>query len=143
MLKTALTAAALVLASAQASAADMKLLVGGAMQEPFREVGAEFAKKNGHKLEFTVDTTGLLQKRLREGAKADIILLASPGMDALEKEHLIAAGTREMVRDYLLQFAQLADADELIVVPASPTLETRLRSIELLADAAGLRAAVA
>src|SRR5215472_13302630 len=94
MLRTSFFAAALVFAASQANAADMKLLVGGAMQEPFREVGAEFAKRNGHKLDFTVDTTGLLQKRLREGAKADIILLSSPGMDALEKENLITPGTR-------------------------------------------------
>ena len=94
MLKTALIAAAFVLAASCANAADMKLLIGGAMQEPFREVGAEFAKKNGHKLDFTVDTTGLLQKRLREGAKADLILVSSAGMDALEKENLITPGTR-------------------------------------------------
>jgi len=94
MLKTVFITAAFVLAASHASAADMKLLVGGAMQEPFREVGAEFAKKNGHKLDFTVDTTGLLQKRLREGAKADLILVSAPGMDALEKENLITPGTR-------------------------------------------------
>jgi len=95
MVKTSLiTAFALMLTATNASAADMKLLVGGAMQEPFREVGTEFAKKTGNRLDFTVDTTGLLQKRLREGAKADIILVSSPGMDALEKEHLIAPGTR-------------------------------------------------
>lgn len=94
MLRCAIIAAAFGLAISHANAADMKLLVGGAMQEPFREVGAQFAKKTGHKLEFTVDTTGLLQKRLREGAKADIILVSSPGMDALEKENLITPGTR-------------------------------------------------
>src|SRR5262249_40990245 len=94
MLKTiAASAAFLVLASA-ANAAQMKLLVGGSMQEPFKEVGADFAKKNGHAIEYIVDTTGALQKRLRSGEKADIILVSEPGMDALEKEHLIMPGTR-------------------------------------------------
>jgi len=64
------------------------------MQVPFKEVGASFAKKTGNKLDFVVDTTGALQKRLRSGEKADIILISAPGMDALEKEHLIVPGTR-------------------------------------------------
>jgi molybdate transport system substrate-binding protein len=94
MLKTIFTAAALLFAATQADAAQMKLLVGGAMQEPFKEVGADFAKKTGHKLDFTVDTTGALQKKLRDGEKADIILVSAPGMEALEKEHLVMPGSR-------------------------------------------------
>jgi molybdate transport system substrate-binding protein len=96
MSKTAMFAAAAMLAFAvaRADAAELKLLVGGAMQEPFREVGAEFQKKTGHTLRFTVDTTGALQNKLRSGEKADLILVSSPGMDALEKENRIAPGTR-------------------------------------------------
>jgi molybdate transport system substrate-binding protein len=94
MFKALAASAALLLAANAAEAAQMKLLVGGSMQEPFREVGTEFAKKNGHQLEFIVDTTGALQKRLRSGEKADIILVSAPGMDALDKEHLIMPGTR-------------------------------------------------
>lgn len=94
MFKTIAASAALLLMGTQADAAQMKLLVGGSMQEPFREVGAEFGKRNGHAIEYIVDTTGALQKRLRSGEKADIILVSEPGMDALEKEHLIMPGTR-------------------------------------------------
>jgi len=94
MLKSSFLAATLILAAVPANAAQLKLLVGGSMQEPFREVGADFAKKTGHKLDFTVDTTGALQKRLRDGEKADIILVSAPGMDALEKEHLVVPGSR-------------------------------------------------
>ena len=94
MLKSSFLAAALIFVSIPANAAQLKLLVGGSMQEPFREVGADFAKQTGHKLDFTVDTTGALQKHLRSGEKADIILVSAPGMDALEKEHLIMPGTR-------------------------------------------------
>jgi molybdate transport system substrate-binding protein len=94
MLKTSILIAALVLSASNAGAVEMKLLVGGSMQEPFKEVGADFSKKTGNMLEFVVDTTGALQKRLRGGEKADIILISAPGMEALEKEHLIMAGTR-------------------------------------------------
>jgi molybdate transport system substrate-binding protein len=94
MFKTIAASAALLLIASSADAAQMKLLVGGSMQEPFKEVGAEFGKKNGHMIEYIVDTTGALQKRLRSGEKADIILVSEPGMDALDKEHLIMPGTR-------------------------------------------------
>jgi molybdate transport system substrate-binding protein len=94
MFKTTLLAAALVFASAQADAAQLKLLIGGAMQEPFKEVGAAYAKKSGNTLDFTVDTTGALQNKLRSGTPADLILVSAPGMDALEKENRIVPGTR-------------------------------------------------
>ena len=94
MVKTSLIAAALVLAATQADAAQLKLLVGGAMSEPFHEVGADFAKQTGHTLDFTVDTTGALQGRLRSGEKADIVLVSGPGMDVLEREKLVMPGTR-------------------------------------------------
>lgn len=91
MWKIFLIAAALVLAATQ-DAAQLKLLIDGAMSEPFKAVGADFSRQTGTSIDFTADTTGALQKRLRAGEKADIILLSAPGMDALEREHLIARG---------------------------------------------------
>jgi len=87
-------AAILIFAASHADAAQLKFLVGGAMSEPFREVGKEFEKKSGHTLSFTIDTTGALQNKLRGGEKADLILVSSPGMDALQKENRIMQGTR-------------------------------------------------
>jgi alkanesulfonate monooxygenase SsuD/methylene tetrahydromethanopterin reductase-like flavin-dependent oxidoreductase (luciferase family) len=49
-----------------------------------------------------------------------------------------AVGTPDMVMDYLDSFGNHADADELIVAHQSPGTEARLRSVELLAQAAGL-----
>jgi hypothetical protein len=43
-----------------------------------------------------------------------------------------------VVRQYLDDFAAHADADELIVALASPTTPERLRSLELVAEAAGI-----
>jgi molybdate transport system substrate-binding protein len=94
MLKTALVSAALMFAAASADAAQLKLLIGGAMQEPFKDVGAEYAKTSGNTLDFTVDTTGALQNKLRSGAPADLILVSAPGMDVLVKENRIVPGTR-------------------------------------------------
>jgi molybdate transport system substrate-binding protein len=94
-MKSILALAALAaFAAPHADGAQLKLLVGGAMSEPFREVGADFQKKTGHMLSFTIDTTGALQNKLRAGEKADLILVSSPGMDTLQKEKRIVPGTR-------------------------------------------------
>ena len=46
-----------------------------------------------------------------------------------------AVGTRADVGEYLDRFRKLADADELIVAHQAPTVEARLRSVTLLAEA--------
>jgi luciferase family oxidoreductase group 1 len=46
-----------------------------------------------------------------------------------------AIGTPADVRDYLVGFAETADADELIVAHQAPTAEARLRSVALTAEA--------
>ncbi len=48
-----------------------------------------------------------------------------------------AVGAEPEVAEYVARFARLASADELIVVHAAPTLDARLRSVELLARCSG------
>ena len=94
MFKRAVFAAGLLLTALPCDAAQVKLLIGGAMQEPFKAVGAAYARQSGNSLDFTIDTTGVLLSKLRSGVPADLILVSAPGMDALEKENRIAPGTR-------------------------------------------------
>jgi luciferase family oxidoreductase group 1 len=66
-------------------------------------------------------------------------LVASPqGRQVARMMTYSAVGTAETAAAYLDEFATHADADELIVAHASRSLDERLRSIELLAGAAGL-----
>jgi luciferase family oxidoreductase group 1 len=66
-------------------------------------------------------------------------ILASPvGQQVDEMMKYSAVGTPAAAVEYLDRFAQQADADELIVVHASPSVEARLRSLELLAEARNL-----
>jgi luciferase family oxidoreductase group 1 len=68
-------------------------------------------------------------------------LMATPqGQQILRMMTYTAVGSPAVVRDYLDDFAAHADADELIVALASPTTPERLRSLELVAEAAGLTA---
>ena len=107
----------LLFVAGRADGAQLKLLVGGAMSEPVKKVGADFSRKACHELAFTTDTTGALQKRLRSGEKADVIVITAPGMDALEKENLIVPGTRVVLARALIGVSVRAGA-------ASPDLST-------------------
>ena len=84
----------LLFAGALANAAQLKVMASGAMAHALQEISADFARKNGHTLDFAAGTTGVLQNKVRAGEKPDIIEVTSAGMDALEKEKLVVPGTR-------------------------------------------------
>ena len=68
-------------------------------------------------------------------------MIASPQMDHIaEMLTYGAVSTREVVRDYLEQFRAHADADELMVVHQASSVATRMRSLDLLAEAMSLTA---
>ena len=66
--------------------------------------------------------------------EADQIIASPQGRQIIQMMHYSAVGDPEEVGSYLDEFVDHADADELMVVLASPTLETRLRSLDLVAD---------
>jgi luciferase family oxidoreductase group 1 len=66
--------------------------------------------------------------------QADAILASPQGQQVAQMMHYSAVGAPGDVRVYLDEFAQLTGADELIVAHASPTIEQRLRSVDLVAD---------
>ena len=71
-------------------------------------------------------------------AEEEELLLASPaGQQAEQMMHYTAVGTTTQVRDYLDRFAKESQADELIVVSSAPGRKAWLRSLELIAPAAG------
>ena len=67
--------------------------------------------------------------------RADEILAAGADTHVDQMLTYSAVGTLEDVRDYLEAFAQMTDADELITVHPAPSIDERLRSITLLAEA--------
>jgi luciferase family oxidoreductase group 1 len=70
--------------------------------------------------------------------QADYLLGTPQGRHVAQMMTYSAVGTPKTVREYLDEFAVLADADELVVVHAAPTLDSRLRSVELLSDVTDL-----
>src|ERR1700694_90099 len=91
---TILAAIVLLFGVSRAEAAEMKVLASGAMSHALQEISEDFVRKNGHTLDFTAGTTGVLQDKVRAGEKADLIEVTSAGMDALEKEKLVVPASR-------------------------------------------------
>ncbi len=67
--------------------------------------------------------------------EADAILASPQGQQIAQMMHYSAVGTPDRVKAYLDEFAERAAVDELITAHASPTIDQRLRSVDLLADA--------
>jgi luciferase family oxidoreductase group 1 len=85
---------------------------------------------------------GIILGRDREFSdeEADAVLASPQGRQVEQMTHYSAVGTPGVVAGYLEDFAAEADADELMVVHSSPTVEQRLRSIDLLAEVWDMRA---
>jgi molybdate transport system substrate-binding protein len=54
---------------------------------------AQFDQANGHKLVVTWGTAPMLVKRIEDGDTADVVVLSRGGIDALQKQGKIAAGS--------------------------------------------------
>jgi alkanesulfonate monooxygenase SsuD/methylene tetrahydromethanopterin reductase-like flavin-dependent oxidoreductase (luciferase family) len=67
--------------------------------------------------------------------QADALLESPEGQYVKQMLTYAAVGTRDDVQAYVADFVRHARADELMVVHPSPTLEARLRSVEILAEA--------
>lgn len=73
--------------------------------------------------------------------QVDELLRSPQGQQIAGMMRYSAVGTPAAVEEYLAEFTQHAGADELIVALTSPTVATRVRSLDLLADVSGLVAA--
>jgi luciferase family oxidoreductase group 1 len=67
--------------------------------------------------------------------QAEQVLESPAGQTINNMTRYSAVGTEAHVRAYIDEFATMAQADELITVHPNPTLDSRLRSIEILARA--------
>ena len=118
VLRTSLAFAWLILFPTFALAqTELRVFLSGAMTDPVKQAGEVFARSAGHKFVYIGDTTGGLIRRLTAGEKADLIVVASPAMDTLEKEKRIVAGSRVNLARALIGVGVRAGA-------ASPDLST-------------------
>jgi molybdate transport system substrate-binding protein len=86
MRRILMAAAATLLATTGAQAAEVKALITTAMNDAVIVLVPQFEKATGHKVTISYDPSGGLARRLRGGEFADLILVASPELDKLIAE---------------------------------------------------------
>jgi molybdate transport system substrate-binding protein len=89
-----LTAIPLALSLGHAGAAELYVVAAGAVEEPFEALSAAFTKESGNKVHAIFGPVGGMQAKLKGGEKADVIVLSTAAMDALDKEGALVGGTR-------------------------------------------------
>jgi molybdate transport system substrate-binding protein len=80
-------------AAAQGGAADLKVLGAGPVEHTFKELMPAFSKATGHKAEGTFDTVGVIERKLKAGEKADVIILSPASIEEMTKAGSVLAGS--------------------------------------------------
>lgn len=88
-----ITGLALLLASLQAHAAEMKVFASTAVKSVLEQVGPQFEKETGNKLVFSFGPAAVLKGEIDKGATFDVAVLTAPLNGALVKSGKIDAGT--------------------------------------------------
>ncbi|MCC6778453.1 MAG: substrate-binding domain-containing protein [Hyphomicrobiales bacterium] len=90
-----LTVALMLLAGAfTASAAELRIVSGGAPKDALAHIGPAFERTSGHRLTLTYAIVGEVQQRLLAGEPADVVLVPAPVMNAIEQGGKLRAGSR-------------------------------------------------
>jgi molybdate transport system substrate-binding protein len=94
-MKTALSiAAAALLLSGAAGAAEIKVLSTQATEEAYKELVPQFEKGSGHKVTTIFTGTLGVMKRLSEGEAYDLLIMSRQSIDELAQTGKVVAGSR-------------------------------------------------
>jgi molybdate transport system substrate-binding protein len=95
-MKSAFAAAAAcgLLLSGTVEAAEIKVLSSNAAKEAYTELFPRFEKASGHKIVITWAGTNDIKKKIAAGEVYDLIVIASPEMDAFIKDGKVVAGSK-------------------------------------------------
>jgi molybdate transport system substrate-binding protein len=99
-MRTAITILAAVLASAvvtPAQAAELRLLISGAIKAAMADIKPLFEQATEHKLVVLSDTSGRIAKRIADGEETDLIIVTSGGIDDLVKQGKVVVGSKAVL----------------------------------------------
>ena len=97
-LATAIVTLAWIVAShTRAQAAEIVVLAAAAVEQPFEAVVHAFEHDTGDKVAVTFGSVGMIQNKLKAGAKADLVILSTALVAAAEKDGTARAGSRAVV----------------------------------------------
>ena len=133
-------AAALIVATGSARAAEIDAMITTAMKAAIDELAAAFERDSGHKLRVVYGPSGGLARRFNGGEGADLIVIDSTVLDELIKQGKVVAGSRvDLVRS-LMGMAVRAGAPRPDITSVEAFKQTLLRakSIAISSSASGL-----
>ena len=110
MIRTSLAVALVVVATAAAQAAEIKVISANGMREVIAETQARFEAASGHRLNVTVVETGAIRKRVLGGEAFDVIMVPSEVSAEFLKASRIAAGSQAPLIRVNFGLAVRADA---------------------------------
>lgn len=86
-------AAAALLLSSVAHAADVRLLASGALKEAYLELLPDFEKVSGHRVTAVWSSTTDIQRRVMAGEVADLVILGNAGAEELLRQGKLVGNT--------------------------------------------------
>jgi molybdate transport system substrate-binding protein len=90
--------AALAMLGGVANAAEVHVLAGGAVQETMTELNKLFERDSGHKIVATFGPMGTLQEKIAGGARADLLVMTGPALNAVEGKGTALGQRKELGR---------------------------------------------
>lgn len=84
-------------AAARVVAEEIRVLAAGAVQAAVEKLRPGFERDSGHVLTVSYDTVGALRDRATRGEAADVIILSAAGIDALDTQSRLLAGSRRVI----------------------------------------------
>ena len=77
-----------------AQAAEIRVLLSGAIRAAMMDIKPLFEQATEHKLIINSDTSGRITKRIADGEETDLLIVSSGGIEDLIKQGKIAAGSK-------------------------------------------------
>jgi len=112
--------------------AKLKVMCARSMHKAVEALTAEFMRRTGHNVVLDFGTVGALQAKIAAGESADVLILAVPGIDALEKSGTVLPGSRANVaRTYIAVCVRAGTPLPDIATPQA--FERTLRSAQAIA----------
>ena len=118
--------AALVLLTAPARAADIKVFSSTALRGVLDALGPQYEKATGNKLVFTIGPAAALKAKIDDGAAFDVAIVTPPLLDALVAAGKVDAATRAVIARSALAVSVRAGAPKPDVSTADALKRTLL-----------------
>jgi molybdate transport system substrate-binding protein len=93
MIRLVAIALAIMTSITTTEAAEVKVLAALAVQDALKPLAARFVRERGHAVQVGYSTVGAIRKRLADGERADVVVLTSDAIDAMERTGELVAGS--------------------------------------------------